>query len=184
MKLHAALGLPAMTRKEIRICKKILMSFGRKRKIKIFEYGSGYSTLYYSRFLSKKGFKFHLHSVDNNPSWHQRVQTLVRKSGLEGEISLHMFPFPAFWEKNGWDWHRKPQCGEFSPILQEEIEYISLPRKLNIKFDLILVDARFRRRCLEVARDCLTERGFVILHDAQKGHYQSAFIKYRYSIPS
>lgn len=181
MKIHAALKLPAMTPKEIGIYKIILASLPYRKELNIFEYGSGFSTLYFAKFLKKRNIPFHIFSIDNNFEWHRRVQDQVNRSGFQDEITLLISEFPPFWEKEGWDWNAVPECGRFAPKTEAELEYISAPSRTGRKFDFISVDARFRRLCLLSALTCLSENGVVVLHDAQKPHYHQPIALYRIS---
>jgi predicted O-methyltransferase YrrM len=181
MKVHGLLGWPAMTRKEMRILKQLFLSFPADQPINIFEYGMGFSTIYFARFLQKSGRPFHMDSIDNNRFWNEKVTTMIRNAGLSKKVSLHLREFVPFWEKSGWDWKTEPRSGAFGPTQKAEQEYINLPQTLNKKYQIIFVDARFRRRCLEAALQCVDPQGFVIMHDAQKPHYQSATKLYRYS---
>ncbi len=179
--LRSKLGLPAMTGREIKAYKAILLSFKGKEQVNIFEYGSGFSTIYFARFLKDQGMDFHFHSVDNNVFWHNRVRKMVEENGLSKRVHLYLCPFVPFWEKSGWSWKKKPACGQFAPHLQEEKDYIHLPLTLKKKFDLIVVDGRFRRRCLEVIPAALSEGGVVFLHDAEREHSQPKKGQYPYS---
>lgn len=181
MRLHAFLTWPAMTRKEMQILKRIFLSFPKEQTIHIFEYGMGFSTVYFAKFLRKAGYLFHLYSVDNNRFWYEKVTAMIKSEKLTEHVTLHLREFIPFWEKPGWDWTSEPQQGVFAPQTQMELEYINLPQMLKIPFNVIFVDARFRRRCLEAALTSVDYRGFVIMHDAQKKHYHSATEKYRYS---
>ena len=49
--------------------------------------------------------------------------------------------------------------------------YIEAPRKIGHKFHFIFVDGRSRVKCLEVARDLLTDGGYVLLHDSSRKEY-------------
>ncbi len=178
---HRFLGWPAMTGKEMRILKRILLSFPQQQPINIFEYGMGFSTVYFAKFLKKTGRVFHLHSIDNNRFWYEKVSSMIKVQDLTQSVSLHLREFVPFWEKPGWDWKVLPQCGSFAPKTSAELEYIQLPQTLKIPFNMIFVDARFRRRCLETALTSVDHRGVVVLHDAQKEHYHSATESYRYS---
>ncbi len=178
MKLHSWLRLPAMTAVERNAFKTLLLKLSQRGQLNVFEYGSGYSTLYFAKFLSKKGIQFSWDSVDNNLDWYHRVHQLIDQSGLAKHVSLHVFPFRPCFEKPHWRWEAAPRCGEFAPTQKEEQDYIELPSKLGKKYDLIFVDARFRRRCLEVALRCLRPEGVVFLHDAQKDHYRVNLAQY------
>ncbi|MCC6759556.1 MAG: class I SAM-dependent methyltransferase [Candidatus Omnitrophica bacterium] len=181
LKAHAFLEWPAMTRKEMRILKEVFLSFPSGKPINIFEYGMGFSTIYFAKFLHKNGRDFQMDSLDNNRFWYEKVTTMTRTAGLSKTVHLHLREFVPFWEKNGWDWKTEPRAGAFGPNEKAEQEYIHLPQNLNKTYDVIFVDARFRRRCLEAALKAVSPQGFVIMHDAQKPHYQSATKLYRYS---
>lgn len=182
MKLHGFLGLPAMTLREVEIIKSVLLSFNKKESLNIFEYGSGYSTCYFGKFLKEKNVKFRIHSIDNNIQWHDKVKNLVNKAGIEEKVILDLYDFPPFWEKEGWSWDCPQRCGEFSPCSDSEHAYINALSKTKEKYDFILIDARFRRRCLELAHQCLNENGIVCLHDAQKAHYHDSLSQYTHSV--
>ncbi|MBL8012576.1 MAG: class I SAM-dependent methyltransferase [Candidatus Omnitrophica bacterium] len=179
--VHRLFNLPAMTKKEIAIYKKTLISLYDGKFLNIFEYGSGFSTVYFAKFLRKEGVNFHVDAVDNHEGWYGRVKNLIDRAGLQNEVTVHLHPFQPFWEKEGWDWQVSPPVGKFAPASSEEINYIQKPLTLNKKFDFILVDARFRRRCLEVAAQALRKNGIVCLHDAERSHYHSTTKAYPYS---
>ncbi len=177
MRMNQKRGMPAQTRQEIRLFKEIFNFVCSDHKtIRIFEWGSGYSSIYYARYLSGRT-KFQWHSIDNNPGWHMKVKEMAAEDGLEEVTRFYKKEFPPFWEKPGWG-EIPPPCGRFAPQLPAEIEYIQLPIELDIKFNVVIVDARFRRRCLETARHILTDDGIVILHDAQKPQYQEGIDQY------
>ena len=171
LRLRRWLHLPAMTGKEREIYKKILRSFPDKEEINIFEYGSGYSTVYFARFLKREGIPFRVDAVENNRQWHARVCALLKRHGLDRNVRIHLREFPPFWEKPGWVWGKNPEPGAFAPSLSQEREYVEMPIQLGRKFHLIVVDARFRRRALEVATRCLRPNGVVFLHDAERENY-------------
>jgi hypothetical protein len=56
--------------------------------------------------------------------------------------------------------------------------YVAGPSRLNLRFDAIFVDGRKRRRCLLEARRMVADDGVVILHDAQRPYYHCAFSAY------
>jgi len=181
MKIHVMLKLPAMSLKEIGVYKKCLLSQCYNGPLNIFEYGSGFSTIYFAKFLKRKKVPFHIYSIDNNAEWHTKIKNLVKTKGLDDVITLYLSEFTPFWEKEGWNSAVLPKCGQFAPKLETEFEYINIPLRIGVKFNFISVDARFRRRCLEVVTKCLTEKGIVFLHDAQKTKYHEPLSLYKYS---
>jgi|CXWL01.1.fsa_nt_gi predicted O-methyltransferase YrrM len=178
---HRLFKLPAMTKKEIAIYKKTLLSLYDGKLLNIFEYGSGFSTVYFAKFLRKNNINFHIDAVDNHEGWYGRVKSLVERAGLQDQVTVHLHPFQPFWEKEGWDWHVSPPLGKFAPATNEEFNYVQKPLALGKKFNFILVDARFRRRCLEVAAQVLKKNGIVVLHDAERSHYHPTTKAYPYS---
>ncbi len=180
MRIRGALGLPAQTSKEIQIFKAIFRNFANKN-ISIFEWGSGFSSIYYSAYLRKKNVEFQWHSIDNNRIWHEKVKSELGKRGFQKYVQLYLKEFLPFWEKPGWGWKNiPPPCGVFSPKLENEKAYINFPKELDKKFDIIIIDARFRRYCLEVAKEVLAPEGVVIMHDAQKTHYHKGLEDFQY----
>ena len=182
MKLHGVFGLPAMTLIERKIYKRALLSLDVDECLNIFEYGTGFSTIYFAKFLKPKKIPFHIYSVDNNSKWYQKTKQLVKTRGLNDAITLYLSEIVPFWEKEGWDWDISPKCGQFSPKTEAEFEYINTPLVTEKKFDFVAVDGRFRRRCLEIIPECLSENGIVFLHDAQKVKYHEPLSLYKYSI--
>jgi hypothetical protein len=172
MHVHRLLGLPAMTPREREIYKDILQSLSAGgKKLDIFEYGSGFSTVYFAKFMTSKGINFDLNSVDNHAGWHEEVKRMIASEGLTQKVHLHLCHFEPFWEKPGWEWNKTPAPGAFAPKLAVEEEYIQKPVALKKKFDVIVVDGRFRRRCLQLAKEALKDNGIVFLHDAQNEKY-------------
>lgn len=180
MALRRKLEFPALTPKEIKLYKRALTSV-KKNPIRIFEWGAGYSTIYFPKFLKSKGIKFDWYSVENSRYWYEKIIMLLKKKRLSNCVKLYLFEFAPFWEKPGWDWKSPPLCGQFSPKSENEIGYIQHPKTLNLKFDVLLIDGRFRRHCLEVAKEVLSDGGFILMHDAHKKHYHAPMKSFTFS---
>ena len=178
--INGLFQIPAQTRKEIYIFKNIFENNAKENKIKIFEWGSGYSTIYYAKYLLGLKTIFEWHSIDNNKLWHNKIKEIIRTKKLDKYVHLYLKEFPPFWEKPGWG-KIPPNIGEFSPKSKNELEYINFPKATKAKFDIVIIDARFRRHCLRTAKDVLTPEGIVVMHDAQKPHYHNGIEDYRYS---
>lgn len=174
MFLRGVFQSPAQTKKDIQIFKAVFDHFlYQNKKITVFEWGCGFSTLYYANYLRKKGADFHWHAIDNNSMWQGKVKETLKKKNLHEHVHVYLKEFLPFWEKPGWKWENiPPPCGVFSPKSENEKAYVNFPNSLDEKFDIVIIDARFRRHCLAVAKDALASNGIVIIHDAQKEHYQ------------
>ena len=79
LRINRAMGLPAQTGKDIQIFKKYLIITRLVKKLKVFEWGSGFSTIYYSEYLRKRGIAAEWHSIDNNRIWHEKVSSIVKQ---------------------------------------------------------------------------------------------------------
>jgi len=173
------LVLPAQTSIDRKVFKKVFQQYARKN-LRVFEWGTGMSTIYYTRYLVSIGFDFEWHSIDNSREWKEKVAQLVERYGLSKRVHLHLSEFPAFWELPGWSWEERNIPQEVcSP---EATEYVEYPRRVvgPKGFDVVIVDGRFRRRCLLVASEVLAPGGLVLLHDAQKDHYQPSLGNYKF----
>jgi len=167
--IHRLLGLPAQTPEEIAILKKLFAAYNGK-SLKVFEWGSGLSTVYYSKYLRAQNADFTWDAVDNHKGWYEQLSKVIFNLGLSDRVKLYLKEFLPFWQKAGWG-QVPPPCGKFAPQSQNEKDYINMPKILGKKFDVLIIDARFRRRCLEVAKDVLASNGVVVMHDAQKPYY-------------
>lgn len=172
-------GLPAQTSRERKLFKEVFKSFAGKR-LRVFEWGSGNSTIHYGQYLNSIGCDFEWHAIDNSREWKEFVTSTVNHHGLDDKVHIHFSEFPPFWEVSGWSWKTlqipKEVCS------QESIEYVEYPRRLSGTegFDVIIIDGRFRRRCLIEATSVLARGGLVLLHDAQKTHYHNPLQNYKY----
>ena len=178
--INGKVGLPAQTSKEIRMFKAIFDNYMDKKEIRIFEWGSGFSTIYYAEYLRKKGAAFKWRSIDNNRTWHEKIKTKVREKNLQSNVALHLLEFVPFWEKPEWG-KLPPPCGVFSPKTKNEKDYVRFPVHLNEDFDIIIIDARFRRHCIQTTKEMLLSGGIAIMHDAQKSHYHIGLDEFRYN---
>lgn len=178
--INGILGIPAQTGKEIGIFKKIFDYYADDSEIKIFEWGSGLSTIYYADYLRKKGVEFEWHSIDNNKFWHEKVKKKVKEKALQRHVKLYLKEFMSFWEKPGWG-ITPPPCGVFAPKSENEKAYIDFPRLLNLRINIVIIDARFRRHCIQTAKQIVVPEGTVIMHDAHKKHYHVSLDGFQYS---
>ena len=170
------LKLPGQSPREILMFKSLLSS-RPARPLRVFEWGMGYSTVYYSTYLRSIGRAFEWHAVDNSREWFERVGAQVRLSGLDQQVRLACEEFPAFWMLPGYSL-RRPACLASYPDADPIRRYIAHPKTLGIPFDIVIVDGRFRRRCLHEARTIVAPDGLVLLHDAQRAHYHEALAAY------
>lgn len=169
-------GLPRQSLQEIRFCKTAL-SWKRQERLRVFEWGMGTSTVYYPAYLRSLGIEFDWYAVDNSREWYEWVRRRVRRTALEDKVHLACMEFPSFWMLPGYS--VEPSiCLNTYPQVEPITRYIAQPRMLGGSFDVILIDGRFRRRCLLEARTAVAPDGLVLLHDAYRKHYHQALSVY------
>jgi len=165
-------SLPAQSLADISIFKEVLANVGGS-KIRVLEWGAGRSTFFYPEFLMSIGRDFSWRAIENSAEWFEICTTKLADHQLEENVEIECFDFPPFWEVAGYSPNPSLLAATYHNNPHVE-RYINQPRDLGVQFDLILVDGRFRRRCLLTALDVLKPGGLVILHDAQKAHYHSS----------
>lgn len=108
--------------------------------LSLFEYGSGYSTLFYSSLIND------VTAVEHHKEWFDIVKTM------------------------------KPESVEliYQPIDDTEA-YCNAAGRDNKQYDVIIVDGRERVRCAALAKECLSEKGVLILDDSSRPRYTDAF---------
>jgi predicted O-methyltransferase YrrM len=134
-----------MTRKEIEIMSKLLIKL---KPHKILEWGSGYSTLYFSQLFKCKWL-----AIESNLGWFQKIE----KENIYNNIKLKLIVKQV-----------NPDKSDNNPYY----DYIHYPTKFK-PFDFILVDGLSitRKECLKVARDIISKDGIVVLHDSDRVQY-------------
>lgn len=156
----------------------------------ILEWGSGASTLTFTDAISDSGCQYLWVALEHDRQFFE--QTLEARLRAKSHTCIvkqtkgNPLPQPSIQIQRpaivAWVF----DCGELRPDLGRLVdreadldEYVALPRSLGIKFDLIVIDGRKRRRCLLEAAQLLALDGIVLLHDAQRSHYHSGFYPYR-----
>ncbi len=137
---------------------------GRHRPSTCLEWGSGYSTKYFPRFSPPL---VRWVAVEHDAKWHGMMGGIVNDPRVE---LVHVPP------------DRQPFSGPEKDGTYEELRrYVDYPGGLGTRFDLIMVDGRAREACMDKAHGLLTERGLVVLHDAQRDYYRAAVDRYAHS---
>ena len=144
---------PMMKYEEIDLIKEVIQKI---KPVYCLEWGCGYSTLYFPDFIDKKATWL---SIEHDFEWFNRINTLncnsmVEINYIESSINNNKIEFN---------------------------NYLSFPKSISNKYDLILIDGRSRVKCITEAVNLLNENGVVILHDANRKRYHNVFNLYKYS---
>ncbi len=152
---------PLMNKSEIHIIERTLEELvAGKDKLRVLEWGSGGSTLHFTRFMQNHNIDYEWVSLEYNKNWYKKVKDAVAH---DSNIEIVLF-----------------DVGN-DRLKQRDIpmdEYVVYPRTLGKKFDMVLVDGRKRRRCVLEAKHILAPGGVVFLHDAQRPYYHPAFSEF------
>jgi predicted O-methyltransferase YrrM len=145
---------PWMGSVEIDIIETILLKL---KPAKCLEWGSGFSTFYFTNFISSDASWI---SIEHNRKWFEKL----KKSETEKIISLyHIKP-------NNYPWTDKYKDGSAEDLK----DYVNFPARFKY-FDFILIDGRARNSCILKAREIISPEGIVVLHDANRKYYYSSF---------
>lgn len=157
---------PEMWLNEIKYIEGTLVELSqKKKKLNILEWGSGFSTIYFSKFLKQNEIPFKWVAIEHFVPWHEKLIAMIIENDLSNNIEYFL----------------KNATFETDKNVQETFnldEYINHPSELGTKFDLIIVDGRKRSECLKVASNILATDGVVILHDAEREWYHDGFKYY------
>lgn len=161
--LNAVPGLhrsrPWMKRRETALVVELLR---RLTPLRCLEWGAGYSTLYFPRFMAPRGSWL---SIEHDGTWGARVRSLCRDPRVRVEV------VPP---------DRVPWSGPRNDGTAEEFRtYVGRP-EADGPFDFVLVDGRARPACVDAALRMLAPAGAVLLHDAHRDIYRNAGAGYRF----
>ncbi|MGF1648619.1 MAG: class I SAM-dependent methyltransferase [Kineosporiaceae bacterium] len=154
-----AMDLPWWTYEAIDAVEEFLA--GRGGTARVFEFGSGASTVWLARRAGR------IDAVEHHPEWADRVRQLLGEAkGVTAEVALHVPPVPRTPE---------PALPSASPSAQglDFTQYVAVLDEVGDEpFDLILVDGRAREESLRRALRRVRDDGLVLLDDAQRERYR------------
>lgn len=159
--LNKKFPLPWMYIKAVHFIEYFLLS--RKNPV-VLEYGSGTSTIWFSR----KAYK--VYSIESNIQWGAAVLERLNKEHLKN-VELILKP-PV---KNENDNIPKKYTSFYNEYVNKNFElYVNAPLILNQKFDLILIDGECRVACLDNALRLIKEDGIIVFDNSRRERYQEA----------
>ena len=130
---------------------------------RVFEWGSGGSTLY---FLEKAG---KVVSVEHDPAWHQKVVEVLEADEGSGRVEYRLVEPVRGTEDVDWRYasgSRGSEDADFEPYVRA-IEDFG-----EASFDLVAVDGRARMGCLAAAVDKVAPGGMLLLDNANYPRYR------------
>ncbi len=138
-----------------------------KEEMSVFEYGSGGSTLFFSKRVRK------VVSVEHNPDWHKRVSDVLISDGILNCEYILCEP-----EKLNLDQHPLYSDTSYTSIAREGLsfeKYVKIIEKYpDATFDLIFIDGRARASCISHAVKKVRRGGYLMLDNSDRVIYHSA----------
>lgn len=132
---------------------------------RVFEYGSGASTLWLARRAGS------VDAVEHEPAWAARVRELLATTpGLRCAPVVHVPHVPVVAGT------QQPEVASAAPSGQglDFAAYVRAIDGVDGEFDLVLVDGRARAEVLRHVLDRVSPGGLVLLDDAQRRRYRAA----------
>ncbi len=138
-KIHS--DQPWLTPGAMKIIKKYLTTSS-----KVFEFGSGLSTLWFSKRCHS------IISVEHNKDWFKRIDDKIKRTRTNAQI-IYVNVIDE----------------DYSEYEKKICDYE------NSSFDIILIDGRSRVNCLKNSISKLKKDGIIILDDSQRPRYKDAY---------
>jgi len=137
---------------------KELLNF-KNDNVDVLEWGAGYSTKHFSDFLRTHGIWFSWEAIEYDIRWY----IAILKLKLDQRVRIHLFDEEILRIDDRRVLRKFPMY-----------EYLSFPRRLCKKYDIIIIDGAKRVECLKEVPRIIKENGVVLVHDAHRKEYHSA----------
>ena len=140
-------------------------------EMRVFEYGSGGSTLFFSRRVQQ------VYSVEHDPLWHRRVaQTIQDQQRSNCQLALREpTPDPLTRGMDPSDPEIPISSDEQFPGHSFQAYAACIDAHPSQSFDVVSVDGRARPACLRHSLDKVKTGGFVLVDNAERTHYQRSY---------
>jgi hypothetical protein len=134
-----------------------------KNNVKVFEFGSGYSTIYYAQKADL------VISIEHNQEWFNKISEKVNRYS---NIKLFNITNDGFVKK----YNKQDVFNCISKNDNSDAKlfstYCNKIKEFDFNFDFIIVDGRARQSCAAIAVDKLNKNGFLLLDDTERVRYQ------------
>lgn len=129
---------------------------------KVFEYGSGNSTLFYVYN------KVNIYAVEHNKEWYKQFKKMVIKNKFNPKVIKNIYL-------------KKPIVNKNKLNINKELDYSSYVSTLNKfpdgYFDLIIIDGRARNDCINLALRKIKKGGYIMFDNSELKQYSYAMIQ-------
>jgi len=132
-----------------------------RKDMKIFEYGSGSSTLYFSRRVAQ------VFSIEHHQGWFEQLQQMIDQQALKN-VDCRLIE-PETVNEN-----QDPAYLSSLPLYHHETFEIyvkSIDTFPDEYFDLVMIDGRARTDCIARAKNKIKCGGYLVVDNSERKHY-------------
>jgi hypothetical protein len=146
--------------------KEIEKFINQKSDLKVFEYGSGKSSLWWLRHVDE------YYGVEHNESWYNRVVDMLEENNFDSNKHILFKPMKPM--KN--DSYPSNNGKMNNSVFNDFSKYLNaIDQFEEAYFDIIIIDGRKRVRSAERAYSKLKPGGYLILDDSNRLKYRKVF---------
>lgn len=138
-------------------------AFLRNRRARVFEYGSGASTVWLARRAA------HVTSVEHDAGWLRLVQQTLEE--IEDLCPVALTHVPATPESTGQSQYMSKKAIAQGLDFQA---YATAIERAKGPFDVIIIDGRVREACLSHALSHLAPDGLIVFDNSHRARYRAA----------
>lgn len=160
--------LPWITFAAIQFLKKNL-----RPEMSVFEYGSGGSTLFFSRRVKQ------IFSVEHDPLWYEKVAQAIKNSQRKNcQLVVHEpIPDPLTAGKDPSDPAAYISTDERFHDQSFHAYATAIDSHPSQTFDVVMVDGRARPSCVKHGLEKVKAGGFLIVDNAERSEYQRSYLQ-------
>jgi len=160
-----------------------LLSIVVRSDDRVFEYGSGQSTLWWQARVKE------IVSVENDESWRDKLGPQLGLNAKVIYVSAHAEVYgPAATSVNKFfERARDPEPSSYASekITRRGLDdasfrgYATEIARHNPPFDIVVIDGMARRLCAQMSVECLADDGIIVLDNSNRGDYKLCFDIFR-----
>jgi precorrin-6B methylase 2 len=136
-----------------------------KDDMKVFEYGSGGSTLFFASRAGK------VYSVEHDNDWFKIMNGIINKKSINNVI--YKLQKPTKLKKE--EYHKSHYGSSRDATITFENYVKEINKYPNNFFDIVVVDGRSRNACVVEAFSKVKHKGYIVLDNSQREDYYPAF---------
>ena len=132
-----------------------------RKDMKVFEYGSGSSTLYFSRRVAQ------VYSIEHHQGWFEQIQQMIDQQNIKNVDYRLMEPETCY--ENQTDAYLSHLPIYKNKTFEHYVKTIDVFP--DGYFDLVIIDGRARTECIAHAKNKIKLGGYLVVDNSERAHY-------------